>query len=150
MGNLKIGGRLWVGFGVTVLLTLILGLYSLQKQAQLQNLTQEIDNRDLSTLQTLQDLIQGEDQMRAARASVLLIGALRLSKLTTDSPQLRENDWLRQRDRNQKLLVDLETSATQRESIAISPARAAGWRRIGNAVREADEALRALSPTVEV
>jgi methyl-accepting chemotaxis protein len=149
MANIRIGVRLMLGFGLIVLLTLALGAYALRKQSDLQKLTQEIDERDFTTLQSLQEITRGEDQMRATREGAFLAAMLRQAKLSAESPQSRESEWTRLRDKNLRLLSDLEAISRQMESNAISAERSLGWDKIGAAIKEADDALRALSPLVE-
>jgi methyl-accepting chemotaxis protein len=149
MSNIRIGVRLMLGFGLIVLLTLALGGYALRKQSDLRTLTQDVDDRDFAALESLQEITRGEDQMRSSREAVLLAGLLRQDKLSNDSPQARESEWTRQRDKNLQLLADLERSARQMQSTAVTDARGLGWQKISDALKDCDDALRAISPLVE-
>lgn len=149
MGEMKIGTRLLLGFGVTVLLTLLVGGFALRKQSEVQALTQEIDSRDFAALQTIQEISRGEDQMRAMREAALLSGFLRKDHLPTDPPELREREWSQSRDKNLKLLSDLENVARQLQTGALTTQRADGWRRIGVAIKEAEDAVNMISPYAE-
>jgi methyl-accepting chemotaxis protein len=149
MANIRIGVRLMLGFGLIVLLTLALGGYALRKQSDLQRLTQDIDDRDFTTLENLQEITRGEDQMRASREAAFLAALLSQNHLTAESPRSRESEWTRLRDRNAKLLSDLENTARTMQTSAITSDRALGWEKISSAMKEADDSLRAISPLVE-
>ncbi|HEU5021471.1 MAG TPA: methyl-accepting chemotaxis protein, partial [Bryobacteraceae bacterium] len=149
MANIRIGVRLMLGFGLIVLLTLALGGYALRKQSDLQTLTQDIDDRDFTTLETLQEITRGEDQMRASREAAFLAALLSQSHLTAESPRSRETEWTRLRDRNAKLLSDLESAARINQTTSVTSERALGWQKISSAMKEADDSLRAISPLVE-
>lgn len=149
MANIKIGVRLMLGFGLIVLLTLALGGYALRKQSDLQGLTQDIDERDFTTLENLQEITRGEDQMRASREAAFLAALLAQNHLTGESPRSRESEWTRLRDRNAKLLSDLESTARTMQANAITSDRALGWEKISSAMKDADDSLRAISPLVE-
>ncbi|HVV43937.1 MAG TPA: methyl-accepting chemotaxis protein [Bryobacteraceae bacterium] len=149
MANIRIGVRLMLGFGLIVLLTLALGGYALRKQSDLQRLTQDIDDRDFTTLENLQEITRGEDQMRASREAAFLAALLNQNHLTAESPRSRESEWTRLRDRNAKLLSDLENTARTMQTSAITSDRALGWEKISSAMKDADDSLRAISPLVE-
>ena len=149
MGNMKIGSRLLLGFGVTIMLTVLVGGYALRKQLQLQAMTKEIESRDLTTLQTVLDIIRGEDQMHLARQEALLAAFVRKDRLPSERPELKQQEWLQNRGRVMGLLSDLQTSAGQLQTLAISPERAEGWRKIRAGVKDAQDALRVLSPSIE-
>jgi methyl-accepting chemotaxis protein len=149
MGDIRIGSRLLLGFGVTVLLTLLVGGYALSKQYQVQDLTQEIDSRDLSALQQIQEINRGEDQMRSTRELALLAGFMRKEHLPTEGPEAQEREWMRLRDRNVQLLNSLEQMANQLTTSALTQQRADGWRRIGAAIKEAEDAVNMITPPVE-
>jgi methyl-accepting chemotaxis protein len=149
MANIRIGVRLMLGFGLIVLLTLVLGGYALRKQSDLQGLTQDIDERDFTTLESLQEITRGEDQMRASREGAFLAALLSQGHLTGESPRGRESEWTRLRDRNAKLLSDLESTARTMQASAITSDRALGWEKISSAMKDADDSLRAISPLVE-
>lgn len=149
MANIRIGVRLMLGFGLIVLLTLALGGYALRKQSDLQRLTQDIDDRDFTTLENLQEITRGEDQMRASREAAFLAALLNQNHLTAESPRSRESEWTRLRDRNAKLLSDLENTARTLQTSAITSDRALGWEKISSAMKDADDSLRSISPLVE-
>lgn len=149
MANIRIGVRLALGFGLIVLLTLLLGGYALRKQSDLQGLTQDINERDFTTLENLQEITRGEDQMRASHTGAFLAALLSQNHLTGESARSRESEWTRMRDHNAKLLSDLESTARNMQTIAITSERALGWEKISSAMKEADDSLRAISPLVE-
>jgi methyl-accepting chemotaxis protein len=127
----------------------MVGGYALRKQSQVQELTQEIDGRDFTSLQTIQDVSRGEDQMRSAREGALIAGFLRKERLPADPPEVQERAWIQSRDRNLRLLSDLQTSAQQLQLSALTPQRADGWRKIAAAVKDAEDAVNMISPYVE-
>jgi len=149
MANIRIGVRLALGFGLIVLLTLLLGGYALRKQSDLQGLTQDINERDFTTLENLQEITRGEDQMRASHTGAFLAALLSQNHLTGESARSRESEWTRLRDHNAKLLSDLESTARNMQTIAITSGRALGWEKISSAMKDADDSLRAISPLVE-
>jgi methyl-accepting chemotaxis protein len=149
MGDIRIGSRLLLGFGITVLLTLLVGGYALRKQSQVQALTEEIDSRDFAALQNIQEISRGETQMRATRELALLAGFERKEHLPTDPPEVKEREWVQLRDKNLKLLADLQNVATQLETTALTQQRAAGWRKIDAAIVDAESALNMIGPYVE-
>src|SRR5262249_29549805 len=129
MGNMRIGSRLLLGFGIIVLLSLLLGAYALQKHADLQALTEGIDSRDFATLQNVQEILRGEDQMRSTREAALLAGFFRKEKIATDPPEVREREWRQAREKNLKMLNDLDQRTSQLQAAAVTARRAEGWRR---------------------
>src|SRR6185312_2632182 len=139
MSNIRIGVRLMLGFGLIVLLTLVLGGYALRKQSDLQGLTQDINERDFTTLENLQEITRGEDQMRASHTSAFLAALLSQNHLTGESPRSRESEWTRLRDRNAKLLSDLESTARTMQASAITSGRDLGWAKISSAMKDADD-----------
>ncbi len=149
MGNMRIGQRLLLGFGLTVLLTLLVGGYALRKQAELQRLTQEIDNRDVASLQTVQEIIRGEDQMRSSREAAILSAFLRKDHLPADPPELAEREWLQSRDNSLKLLSDLQTQARALQDVALTSRREQGWGKIGVAIKDSLDTMNMISPFVE-
>jgi len=149
MANIRIGVRLALGFGLIVLLTLLLGGYALRKQSDLQGLTQDINERDFTTLENLQEITRGEDQMRASHTGAFLAALLSQNHLTGESARSRESEWTRLRDHNAKLLSDLESTARAMQTSAITSGRALGWEKISSAMKDADDSLRAISPLVE-
>lgn len=149
MGNMKIGSRLLLGFGLTVMLSLLLGSYALRKQLQLENLTQEVDQRDFASLQTLEQIISGENMMRAYLESALLSAYLRRDHIPSDTPQVSEAQWRQLRAKNLKALGDLGDLARQFEGSSLMEDRAAGWRKIGSSIQDCEDALNAMTPLVE-
>lgn len=149
MGDLRIGTRLLLGFGFTVLLTLLVGGYALLKQSEVQALTQEIDSRDFASLETIQEIGRGEDQMQATRETALLAGFLRKEHLPGDPPELREQEWAQLRDKNLKQLDDLRDVAQQLHNESLTPQRGEGWRKIALAIKDAEDGVNAISPYVE-
>ena len=149
MGEMRIGTRLLLGFGVTVLLTLLVGGYALRKQSEVQALTQEIDSRDFASLETIQEISRGEDQMQATRDLALLAGFLRKEHLPTDPPEVREREWAQLRDKNLKLLDDLRNVARQLQNESLTAQRAQGWGKIGSAIKDASDGVNMISPYVE-
>jgi len=149
MGDIRIGSRLLLGFGITVLLTLLVGGFALLKQYEVQQLTEEIDSRDFASLQNIQEISRGEDQMRSTREMAVLSAFLQKDKLPTDPPEVAERQWGQLRDKNIKLLADLDNVATQLATGALTAQRAAGWRQIGAAVKEAEDAVNMINPYVE-
>lgn len=149
MENMKIGPRLLLGFGAIVLLTIVLGVFSLERYSGLQSLTRTIDSRDLATLQSIQGLLRAEDQMRATRELALLAAFLRRERLGSDSPEAMQRRWTQLRDQNLKLLTELDASLGQWEADAPSTERAAGWNRIRTILREAMKALGGIGPEFE-
>jgi methyl-accepting chemotaxis protein len=146
---MRIGSRLLLGFGIIVLLTLLLGAYALQKHSDLQALTEGIDNRDFTSLQTVQEIMRGEDQMRSTREAALLAAFFRRDKMSTDPPEVREREWLQARDRNLKQLSDLRQRTAQLQTAALTARRGEGWRKLERAIRESEDALNAVTPFVD-
>ncbi len=146
MNNLRMGTRLVLGFGGVVLLTLILGLYALQRQSQLQAMTEEIENRDFRTLQNISALFQQEDRMRNARHQALLSAYLRRDRIPTSSPEAVERNWSQTRSEVQRLLSELESSAGTWGAQSVTPHRGDLWRRIRDKVVEVRRALDAIAP----
>jgi methyl-accepting chemotaxis protein len=148
MENIRIGTRLLLGFGAVVVLTILLGLYSVDRQRALQALTAEIESRDLGALQILATIEREEDGMRVARQRVLLSAYLRRDRLPAPALDVEQRQWLQARDESQKMLVDLENSAGRWETDAVSPNRTVLWRRIRAEVNNVQQALSALTPEV--
>jgi methyl-accepting chemotaxis protein len=149
MGDIRIGTRLLLGFGVTVLLTLLMGGYALLKQSEVQALTQEIDSRDFAALDTIQEIGRSEDQMKVTRDMALLAGFLRREHLPSDPPQVREREWGQLRDKDLNLLGELHTTAQQLQKESLTPQRSEGWRKIATAIQDAEVGVNMLSPYVE-
>jgi methyl-accepting chemotaxis protein len=149
MKNLRIGPRLLAAFGIVVALTISMGLYALYKQSMLHYWSEQMTSRDFAVLDNLRGITQSEDQMRATREMVILSAALRKLNMPTDDLQLRARQWFEYRDRNLKLLGDLEAGAASWENASITAGRGAIWRRIRNAARDCADALKAISPEAE-
>lgn len=149
MENLRIGTRLLLGFGVVVLLTLVLGVYALEKHGALQTLTEQMNARDLNSLQSIAAINHTTDEMRAAREMALLAAVLRKDHLPAELPEASERLWIEDQDRASKELADLESFAAGREGEALTPQRALAWRRLRSAARDAADALKVESPEVE-
>jgi methyl-accepting chemotaxis protein len=149
MENIKIGPRLLLGFGAVVLLTVVLGIYSLERYSGLETLTSTIDGRDFAALQSIQNLIRAEDQMRSSREQVLLSAFMRKDRMESESPEAAQRRWFQLREQNAKLLAELDASLAQWESVAVTPQRALGFRRIRTSLGEAAKALSAIGPQGE-
>ena len=146
MDNVRIGTRLLLGFGVVVLLTIVLGLYAVQRQRQLHSLTTELEVRDFRVLQSISVVEHGEDRMRAARQQVYLAAFLRRDHLPSRSPEALEREWVRTRDESQKMLAELESLASRWATDAITTQRGDLWRNIRDAVGNVQRALSILTP----
>ncbi|HEX3744191.1 MAG TPA: methyl-accepting chemotaxis protein [Bryobacteraceae bacterium] len=146
---MKIGPRLLFGFGVTVALTLLLGGYTLRKQAELQKLTDEVDRRDFASLQSLEEITSGANNMRGQRELALLNAYLHRDHLAAGSPQADETMWRQLRETDLKALSDLAVLAGQFETSAVTVDRSAGWRRMRVSIQDCEDALNALTPAAE-
>lgn len=149
MSNLKIGTRLLFGFGVIVALAIVLGVYALNTQRQLQYLSQQVDNRDIAVQQGIQDLMGSEAQMRGAGESAMLDAFLRRDRVGGASPQSIQREWMAYRDSNLRKLSELQSTVNSLESRAISTSRVEGWSRLRQAMKEAEDALRVVGPLME-
>jgi hypothetical protein len=87
MENIRIGTRPLHGFGAVVVLTVLLGLFTMQRYSVLQSLSENLNDRDFAALRSIQALDRSEYQMRATRASALLAGFLRRDRLPAASPE---------------------------------------------------------------
>jgi methyl-accepting chemotaxis protein len=149
MANLRIGTRLLIGFGVIVLLTVILGVFALTEQGWLQAFADQMTSRDFASLGALRSIASTEDQMRATRALALLSGTLRRNHLPAESPEGLERRWLQYRDQIAKQLSDLESTVGSWEATATTSQRRAAWSRVRGTLRDSAEALKLVSPEVE-
>lgn len=149
MKNIKLGTRLAFGFGVVVLLSVLLGSYALRSYAQLQTLMLQIETRDFAALQATATLTRSEDQLRNARQAALVAGFLRRDRLAGDLPEAARRRWLNLHQENARLLASLETSLSQWESSAVSSQRAAGWRKAQSLITETRRLFDAISPEAE-
>ena len=123
-----------------------LGLYALRQQASARDFSREVDSRDARVITALQQLGRNESRMRVRRQHALINHLLRRQRLPASDPQEYAREWFESRERNMRLLTDLENAAGKygEASVAISPDRMALWRQIQSAARESREALRAL------
>lgn len=149
MKNMRIGTRLLAGFGIVVALSIIIGVYALAKQVALQNITEQMYQRDFSILDSLRGVNRSEEQMRSTRELVLLSAILRKDHLQAADPMALERRWNTFRDENLKLLAGLESSIGGWQANALTPERQAAWRKIEAAAHDAHDALQAISPDVE-
>jgi methyl-accepting chemotaxis protein len=149
MTNMRIGARLLLAFGVVVGLSVAMGLFALAKQAALQERTQQMENRDFATLDSLRGIMRSEEQMRATREMVILSAVLRKDRMPAEDPAIAQRQWFEFRDQNLRLLAQLQADATTWERSAVTADRAGMWRKVGAAAHDAQEALRELSPEVE-
>ncbi|MBZ5586497.1 MAG: methyl-accepting chemotaxis protein, partial [Acidobacteriia bacterium] len=149
MKNMRIGARLLLGFGVVLALTVGVGIYALVQQESVRRFMSEMNDRDLQVLQTINQLSDSEDQMRASREMALTNALLLKDKLGTEGPEGQEALWRQNRERNIKLLSDLEQATGGYENSALTAGRAEKWRSIRLASRDSRDALNALSPEVE-
>ena len=146
MNNFRMGTRLLLGFGGVVLLTLLLGLYALQRQDRVQGLTRDIETRDLRTLQNISALAQQEDRMRLTRERALLAAYLRRDRLQAPSPEIAERSWVQNRDEVQRILAQIETSAASWASQSVTAERADIWRKVRDSVLDVRRALDVITP----
>lgn len=149
MQNLKIGTRLLLGFGVIVALAIVIGVYALSTQRRLQELSQRVDNRDTSIQQGIQDLMSSEAQMRGAGESAILAAFLRRDRIGSDSPITTQREWATYREANLRKMGELQSTVASLESNSISITRAEGWRKLRQALKDAEDALRLAGPMVE-
>ncbi|MBS1832472.1 MAG: methyl-accepting chemotaxis protein, partial [Acidobacteria bacterium] len=149
MSNLKIGTRLLIGFGVIVSLAVVIGIYALNTQRRLQELSQKVDDRDSAIQQGIQDLMSSEAQMRGAGESAILAVFLRRDRIGVDTPQTTQRDWATYREANFRKLDELQSMIGALESNYISLSRLEGWRKLRQTVKEAEDALRVAGPLVE-
>src|SRR5690242_20160133 len=120
MENLRIGSRLLIGFGVMVLLTIVLGIYALQRHNALQSLTEQMNARDFTSLDLLRGIYRSADQMRTAREQILTAVLLRKEKMPADAPESFERQWRQYLDQAAKLLAELEANTATWENQALT------------------------------
>jgi methyl-accepting chemotaxis protein len=149
MKNVRIGPRLLIAFGVVVAMTISMGVYAVYKQSMLYLASERMTGRDFAVLDSLRQITQSEDQMRATRELAVLSAVLRKNNLPAADPAPLERQWSGFRDENLKLLQDLQNRAAGWESSSVTRDRATLWRRIRNSSRDAAEALKALSPVAQ-
>jgi hypothetical protein len=149
MRNLRIGTRLLLGFTLIVALTVGLGLYAIYEQTRVREFSSHMDTRDFRVVDAIQQLENNESQMRATREMALLNAALARERLGVEDGSVQEAAWRTSRDRNMKLLEELQADTVQWEQDSLTAERAAQWRAIRSNAAAAEQALRELSPRVE-
>ncbi len=149
MGNISIARRLFIGFSAMIALTIVLGLFSLRRYATLQNLSENIDNRDYASLEKVGALERSEDEMRNIRALALLSAFQRRDRLPAEPAETLRRQYQDHRERNLKVLADLEQSTNAWASRDVNAERADAWRRIRGLVTDARSAFTAITPEAE-
>jgi methyl-accepting chemotaxis protein len=146
MGNIRIARRLLIGFGAVIALMIVVGLFSLQRNAALQTFNENLDTRDFAALENLGALNRSEDQMRGLRALALLSAYQRRDRLPAEPAERLHRRYLDQREQNVKILTNLEQSATSWANDATTSERAAGWRQIASIVNQARNDFTGITP----
>lgn len=148
MTNLRIGTRILLGFGLVVVITLALGVYSLSRQGNYHRLTSDMTSRDLRLLQETAHA-STERRMRTLRLQVLIGALLRNAGMPAGDLTPLENAWRSTKNESYKRLEDIETLASTYARESVTPLRAAQWRKIHAAIGEAQTAIEALTPEIE-
>ena len=134
--NLKISARIALGFGMVVVLTLCVGLYSLERQADDQQFASQMRDRDFRVLQDVGRISRRHGEMRMHRMQALS-AFLAMKKSGPGSPTAAsQQDWGQAYNRLREQLGPLQASLRQFEGDTPSPRRAGGWSRIGAAVEQ--------------
>jgi methyl-accepting chemotaxis protein len=159
MKNTRIGARMVLGFGIVVGLIALSGIvvglialsggYALWKQADMRRFTALVNERDYRVLKSLRQVSQGLETMLTVRHMVLIKHLLRQDKHWDEDPVVSQREWYAAKDTNLKALAQMEADVNSFEVTAQTPARAAGWRKVSTAVREAQDALRTLTAEVD-
>lgn len=148
--NMKISARITLGFGMVVALTLGLGLYSLDRHSDYQQFSAEMRNRDFRVLEDFGDISRVFGDMRYYRArGTAAFLATNKSGPGSVAAEMQQS-WSQTHTRLTGLLAPLRAAISEFGADTPSPARAAGWSRIGVAVEHLVEILeQQVVPAVE-
>ncbi len=149
MRNIRIGARMLLGFGMVVGLIALSGGYALWKQSEMRKFTTMVNDRDFRVLKSLREASKGLETMLTVRHMALIKYLLRQDKFWDEDPVSSQREWYAVKDANLKALVEMDGSVSTFEETAQTPARAAGWRKVRVAVREAHDAVKALTLEVD-
>jgi methyl-accepting chemotaxis protein len=148
--RLRIGIRILIGFGVVVSLTMGLGWYGLAKLSQVTGRAAEVADNDFVFVTLLQEVSENQQHMRTVGAKALVLPLLRKQRLTTEDPLRAQQQWRESHTRTTRLLEQAQTVVRESERATPSAQRAVQYRKIGEIVREAGEALQELSAESEL
>lgn len=149
MRNMQVGARILLGFATMLALTIALGLFAVNEDAQVRTATIDMDSHDFTVLGTLRGVLRSADQMRAIRNEALAEALLQKEHLGGNELQATEQQWERSKDQNLKQLSDLEAATLDYAQSGVSAPRRAQWQRIQRAAVDSEQSLRAVAPEVE-
>lgn len=139
--SLRISTRIAAGFGAMVLLNLGIGVYSLARQAESRESTSEMRGRDLDMMGTFAIASQLEGEMRVHRERVLAIELSSARRQSGADSFAEQQQWRSALERLVQALAEADSRLQEYERTSLSPARAAGWRRIHDSVTAAARIL---------
>lgn len=137
---MSISNRLIGGFGLIVVLMIILGLYCFSQLARVRDSTDRVVTRDITMISRLAVLAEARNEMRATRETAVRMALMR-NRADFDGI---ERDWRAAHTRTRAALESASTLADQYGDTAISEERAAIWRNVGATLDRMDEELQAV------
>ncbi|MBL6455718.1 methyl-accepting chemotaxis protein [Belnapia sp. T6] len=136
---MSIGNRVLLGFASIILLTGILGFYSLQQMDAVRTTTETILSRDIAALRQIQTARDNQYHMREARAAVV-IRSLTGGNEAAVTPLIAT--WRSVATQTEASLNELLAAMQRREAVALSPDRMVAWRDVAQSVNQAVAVVR--------
>jgi methyl-accepting chemotaxis protein len=137
-----IAARLLLGFGISILLLLGIGLFSLHEISTVRDSMSTIVARDLGAYRSIQQINQSQSDMTdARRASVL---AVMLHMAQVGEVQARAAHWDVDAEATANALDQAKLEITRFGETAVDPDRRAAWHKVAGLLGEAEERLQAI------
>jgi methyl-accepting chemotaxis protein len=147
--TMRISTRIAAGFAAMALLTLGVGVYGLQRQAESRAFTAEMRTRDIAVLETFGVISRFEGEMRLHRERVFAMASASLREGRTDT-SAEQQQWRHSLEGVRTSLAETEGRVREFEGSSLSQERARGWSQIQGVVADASRALNEkLAPEVE-
>lgn len=148
---LSIANRILLGFAAVTAVLLMLGTYTITQLDEFRGTINNIVERDMAAIQQLDDVENGQNAMRQARYRVVQQFLLQSTGRGQAGPIDRETieTWRRRSTETTTALTEARQVVTANRTQAISGERAQQWRRLEQALSEADAALQRILADTE-
>lgn len=143
--KLSIGQRILAGFTVIILLTGMLGWYSLGQINRVSAINRFIAERDTQAMEQLLRVTWAQQMMRDARDRAWKQYLLRQAGIDVDGPEVAIQSWQRHRTETERLLEELAEMARSAAADAYDEGRRALWESMREKVDQAREILGSLT-----
>ncbi|MBP0443422.1 methyl-accepting chemotaxis protein [Roseomonas sp. SSH11] len=138
---MSITNRALLGFVTLTLLTIALGLWSLDQFETVRSASRTVATRDVSVARQLAAVRTGQSEMRDVRARMMItyLGRRAAPELVTDPVPLAE--WQRANDRMSTLMSEVSSTAQTFSAQSIATERRDAWQRVVVSLNDVTNAL---------